>query len=45
MTFLKPSTWLAIDRPGDLIDDTARLARLEGLEAHARAALKRTRER
>ena len=45
MTFLKPSTWLAIDRPGDLIDDTARLARLEGLEAHARAALKRSRER
>lgn len=45
MTFLKPSTWLAIDRPGDLIDDTVRLARLEGLEAHARAALKRSRER
>ncbi len=45
MTFLKPSTWLAIDRPGDLIDDTARLARLEGLEAHARAALKRSRDR
>lgn len=45
MTFLKPSTWLAIDRPGDLIDDTARLARLEGLEAHARAALRRSRER
>jgi len=45
MTFLKPSTWLAIDRPGDLVEDTARLARLEGLEAHARAALKRSRER
>lgn len=45
MTFLKPSTWLAVDRPGDLIDDTARLARLEGLEAHARAALKRSRDR
>lgn len=42
MTFLKPSTWLAIDRPGDLIDDTSRLARLEGLEAHARAALRRS---
>ena len=45
MTFLKPSTWLAIDRPDDLTDDTARLARLEGLEAHARAALKRSRGR
>lgn len=43
MTFLKPSTWLAIDRPGDLVEDTARLARLEGLEAHARAALARSR--
>ena len=38
MTFLKASTWLSIDRPDDLIEDTARLARLEGLEAHARAA-------
>lgn len=42
MTFLKPSTWLAIDRPGELMEDTARLARLEGLEAHARAALARS---
>lgn len=43
MTFLKPATWLSVDRPDALIDDTARLARLEGLEAHARAALARTR--
>jgi phosphoribosyl-ATP pyrophosphohydrolase/phosphoribosyl-AMP cyclohydrolase/histidinol dehydrogenase len=43
MTFLKASTWLSIDRPGDLADDTARLARLEGLEAHARSALARSR--
>ncbi len=43
MTFLRPSTWLAIDRPDELVEDTARLARLEGLEAHARAALVRSR--
>lgn len=43
MTFLKASTWLAIDSPDALIEDTARLARLEGLEAHARAALSRSR--
>ncbi len=43
LTFLKASTWLAIDHPDTLIEDTARLARLEGLEAHARAALGRSR--
>ncbi len=42
-TFLKPATWLVIDDPEDLVADTARLARLEGLEAHARAALARSR--
>lgn len=42
-TFLKPVTWLAIDDPEPLIEDTTRLARLEGLEAHARAALARSR--
>lgn len=42
-TFLKASTWLAIESPEMLIEDTARLARLEGLEAHARAALGRSR--
>lgn len=43
MTFLKASTWLAVDSPEHLIEDTARMARLEGLEAHARAALGRSR--
>ncbi len=42
LTFLKASTWLAVDHPEALIEDTARLARLEGLEAHARAALGRS---
>lgn len=42
MTFLKPATWLSVDRPDALIEDTAHLARLEGLEAHARAALARS---
>lgn len=42
LTFLKASTWLAVDDPAHLIEDTARLARLEGLEAHARAALGRS---
>jgi histidinol dehydrogenase len=43
LTFLKPTTWLSVDRPDALAEDTARLARLEGLEAHARAALARSR--
>lgn len=43
LSFLKPATWLAIDDPEELIEDTVRLARLEGLEAHARAALARSR--
>jgi phosphoribosyl-ATP pyrophosphohydrolase/phosphoribosyl-AMP cyclohydrolase/histidinol dehydrogenase len=43
MTFLRASTWLSIDRPAELAEDTARLARFEGLEAHARAALSRSR--
>ncbi|MGH8925311.1 MAG: histidinol dehydrogenase [Acidimicrobiia bacterium] len=42
-TFLKPTTWLSVDDPDALVEDTARLARLEGLEAHARAALARSR--
>lgn len=37
-TFLRSPTWLRLDQPQALIDDTALLARLEGLEAHARAA-------
>jgi phosphoribosyl-ATP pyrophosphohydrolase/phosphoribosyl-AMP cyclohydrolase/histidinol dehydrogenase len=44
LTFLKASTWLALDHPDALIDDTARLARLEGLEGHARSALRRSRD-
>lgn len=43
LTFLKPATWLSLERPDPLVEDTARLARLEGLEAHARAALARSR--
>ena len=43
MTFLKASTWLALDSPEPLIEDTVRMARHEGLEAHARAALGRSR--
>lgn len=38
LTFLRSPTWLALDDPGPLVDDTMLLARLEGLEAHARAA-------
>ncbi len=38
LTFLRSPTWLRLDRPTDLVADTALLARLEGLEAHARAA-------
>jgi phosphoribosyl-ATP pyrophosphohydrolase/phosphoribosyl-AMP cyclohydrolase/histidinol dehydrogenase len=41
-TFLRSPTWLTLDDPGALAADTALLARLEGLEAHARAALGRT---
>ncbi|MFT4541446.1 MAG: histidinol dehydrogenase [Planctomycetota bacterium] len=38
MTFLRPSTWLETREPELLATDSARLARLEGLEAHARAS-------
>jgi phosphoribosyl-ATP pyrophosphohydrolase/phosphoribosyl-AMP cyclohydrolase/histidinol dehydrogenase len=37
-TFLKTPTWSRLDDPSTLVDDTVLLARLEGLEAHARAA-------
>lgn len=44
LTFLRVRTWLAMDHASPaLIDDVARLARLEGLEAHARAAEARRR--
>lgn len=38
MTSLKTPTWLALADPAATAGDAARLARLEGLEAHARAA-------
>jgi phosphoribosyl-ATP pyrophosphohydrolase/phosphoribosyl-AMP cyclohydrolase/histidinol dehydrogenase len=43
LTFLRVRTWLELDDPAlpDLAKDAAALARLEGLEAHARAAEKR----
>ena len=40
-TFLRVRTWLAMDTPAPLARDAAALARLEGLEAHARSAEKR----
>jgi phosphoribosyl-ATP pyrophosphohydrolase/phosphoribosyl-AMP cyclohydrolase/histidinol dehydrogenase len=40
-TFLKAPTWSRLDDPSQLVDDTVLLARLEGLEAHARAARRR----
>ena len=44
LTFLRMRTWLRVDPPTTLIQDTARLARLEGLEGHARAAEARFRQ-
>ncbi|NOG93004.1 MAG: histidinol dehydrogenase [Armatimonadetes bacterium] len=39
LNFLRTRTWMQVSKPNDaLIDDCAELARLEGLEAHARAA-------
>ena len=40
-TFLRTPTWLRIDDASATASDAAHLARLEGLEAHARAALMR----
>jgi phosphoribosyl-ATP pyrophosphohydrolase/phosphoribosyl-AMP cyclohydrolase/histidinol dehydrogenase len=40
-TFLRASTYLRIDDPRDLAGDCAQLARMEGLEAHARSAERR----
>jgi len=40
--FLRIRTWLDINAPGTLTSDTAAFARLEGLEAHARAAERRS---
>ena len=38
LTFLRVRTWLCLDDAAPLLDDAARLARMEGLEGHARAA-------
>jgi len=38
LQFLRARTWLKLDEPCKLASDTATFARLEGLEAHARAA-------
>lgn len=44
-TFLKRTTWLEMDDPGpstsELVRDAVALARLEGLEGHARSAARR----
>lgn len=37
-TFLRIRTWMELDEPAQVARDAAALARLEGLEAHARAA-------
>lgn len=41
-TFLRTPTWLRVDDAPATASDAALLARLEGLEAHARAALRRS---
>jgi phosphoribosyl-ATP pyrophosphohydrolase/phosphoribosyl-AMP cyclohydrolase/histidinol dehydrogenase len=41
-TFLRSPTWLELDDPSSLVEDTTLLARLEGLEGHARAAALRS---
>ena len=43
LTFLRMRTWLEIDPSDEVLDDTAWLARQEGLEGHARAAEQRDR--
>jgi histidinol dehydrogenase len=40
-TFLRARTWLRLEDPVALVKETARLARIEGLEGHARAAERR----
>jgi len=41
LTFLRVRTWLEMEDPSELAVDAAAFARLEGLEAHARAAERR----
>lgn len=38
LSFLRARTWLRMDDPAEIAADAAALARLEGLEGHARAA-------
>jgi len=38
LDFLRVRTWLEVQEPGELARDAAALARLEGLEGHARSA-------
>ena len=38
LAFLRARTWVEMDEPRMLVSDAAALARMEGLEAHARAA-------
>jgi histidinol dehydrogenase len=40
-TFLRSPTWARLDDPSPLVADTASMARIEGLEAHARASILR----
>lgn len=42
MTYLRSPTWLRLDNPASLLDDTILLAEMEGLIAHARAARHRS---
>jgi phosphoribosyl-ATP pyrophosphohydrolase/phosphoribosyl-AMP cyclohydrolase/histidinol dehydrogenase len=44
LTYLKSPTWSRLDDPKALVQDTVLLARLESLEAHARAAQIRVQE-
>jgi len=45
LSFLKARTWLEMDDPSALSQEAAAFARLEGLEAHARSAELRTKDR
>ena len=42
LTFLRVRSWLRVDRASAFVSDVAALARIEGLEAHARAAERRS---
>ncbi len=41
LTFLRVRTWMRLSPTPELVDDAVALARLEGLEAHARSAARR----